>query len=74
MIKGKLEEIMLYGLEKKPTLTCSAVISESLENSETKEVKIIESVCGHEWIKEEVGYDQSNFFVGSFLPRPVRKS
>ena len=66
LIKNKLDEIMSYGLEKKPKLTCSAVISETVENLETKESKIVESICGNEWEKREVGYDQSNFFGPTF--------
>lgn len=73
LIKEKIDEIMTYGLNKKPSLTCTSVISESIVDPETNESKTVEHVCGHVWQKEEVGYDQSNFFVSSLVSRKEKK-
>ena len=61
LIKAKLEEVMTYGLDKNETLTCSAIITETVKDEVTGIESVKEHVCGHEWKKQEVGYDHSSF-------------
>jgi hypothetical protein len=73
LIKSKIDEVMSYGLDKKPNLICSNIIKSEEIDPESGIKSIKENPCGHEWQKEEVGYDQSNFFATSSLQHQEKK-